>query len=54
MACLAISNKLEIISDRNLIQNMMSLPRKLCADCFRMKCVEGCVCDCHGTQYDLN
>ena len=31
------------------MQNMMKLPRNLCADCFRMKCVEECVCDCHDT-----
>ncbi len=48
--CLTILNELIVKSDRGEIRNMMNAPHKLCEDCFRMKCDNGCVCDCHGTQ----
>ena len=35
----------------SVYQNMMKFPGNLCEDCFRMKCVDECVCDCHGIKY---
>jgi len=46
--CLALLNELIVKSDRDTVRNMMHGSHELCEDCFRMKCVDECICDCHG------
>lgn len=52
--CLFISNKLVMIVNHSLTQNMMNSPSKRWVDVFRMKCVKERICDYQSIQFVLN
>ncbi len=54
LMCLFISNKLVMIVNHSLTQNMMNSHSKRLVDVFRMKCVKERICDYQGIQFVLN